>query len=393
MVESGAQELPRRRWCRRSDRGPRRHQADLRHPEGARARRWASPSARWRRRTIDAGARGRDRGGASPGPAARGHAQAGQAREVRAHEAGARRVPEDASARTRRTSGRRARRLRRPAREAAARRDPGATAAASTAAASTRSGPSPARWACFRAPTARPSSRAARPRPWSRSPWAPARTPRSSTGSQEPESRKRFMLHYNFPPFSVGEVKFLRGPGRREIGHGALAERALRVMLPDEEAVPLHDPHRLGHPGVERVVLHGLDLRRRRWRSWTRACPSRAPVAGVAMGLVKEGEQVGRPLRHRGRGRPLRRHGLQGRGHAQAGITALQMDIKIGGITAEIMAQALEQARQGRLHILDQMAEALRRTAPRHLDLRARASSPSRSPWTRSATSSARAAR
>ena len=74
---------------------------------------------------------------------------------------------------------------------------------------------------------------------------------------QEAEYRKRFMLHYNFPPFSVGEVKFLRGPGRREIGHGALAERSLREMLPPEEVLPVHDPHRLGHPRVERLVLDG----------------------------------------------------------------------------------------------------------------------------------------
>ena len=66
------------------------------------------------------------------------------------------------------------------------------------------------------------------------------------------------MLHYNFPPFSVGEVKFLRGPGRREIGHGALAERSLREMLPDRGGVPLHDPHRVRHPRVERLVLDGL---------------------------------------------------------------------------------------------------------------------------------------
>ena len=70
------------------------------------------------------------------------------------------------------------------------------------------------------------------------------------------------MLHYNFPPFSVGEVKFLRGPGRREIGHGALAERALSAVLPDDEEVPLHDPHRLRDPRVERLVLDGDGLRR-----------------------------------------------------------------------------------------------------------------------------------
>ena len=74
------------------------------------------------------------------------------------------------------------------------------------------------------------------------------------------------MLHYNFPPFSVGEVGRMSGPGRREIGHGALAERALAGMMPGEEQLPLHRPHRLRHPRVERLVVDGVGLRRRRWR-------------------------------------------------------------------------------------------------------------------------------
>ena len=78
----------------------------------------------------------------------------------------------------------------------------------------------------------------------------------------EGESRQRFMLHYNFPPFSVGEVKFMRGPGRREIGHGNLARRALGPVIPDEEGLPLHHPRGLGHPRVQRLLLHGLGLRR-----------------------------------------------------------------------------------------------------------------------------------
>ena len=76
------------------------------------------------------------------------------------------------------------------------------------------------------------------------------------------EIYRRFMLHYNFPPFSVGEVKFLRGPGRREIGHGNLAERSLLPVVPERRDVPLHDPGGLRHPGVERVVVDGLRLRR-----------------------------------------------------------------------------------------------------------------------------------
>jgi polyribonucleotide nucleotidyltransferase len=174
---------------------------------------------------------------------------------------------------------------------------------------------------------------------------------------QEPDHKKRFMLHYNFPPFSVGEVKFLRGPGRREIGHGALAERALREMLPDEE----------GFPYTVRIVSDILESNGS--SSMATICggtlalmdagvPLKSPVAGVAMGLVKEGDNwkvlsdIAGEEDHYG-DMDFKVAGTR------AGITALQMDIKIGGITPEIMAQALEQARQGRLHILDRMAEAL----------------------------------
>ena len=133
---------------------------------------------------------------------------------------------------------------------------------------------------------------------------------------QEPEHKKRFMLHYNFPPFSVGEVKFLRGPGRREIGHGALAERALREMLPDEEAFPY----------TVRIVSDILE---------SNGSSSMASICGGTLALMdagraheaaggrrghgpgEGGRQVRRPLRHRRRGGPLRRHGLQGRGHAR----------------------------------------------------------------------------
>ena len=77
------------------------------------------------------------------------------------------------------------------------------------------------------------------------------------------EAEKRFMLHYNFPPFSVGEVSFLRGPGRREIGHGALAEKGILPSIPNEDDFPLYGPHRLRHPGVQRLLFHGHGLRRR----------------------------------------------------------------------------------------------------------------------------------
>jgi polyribonucleotide nucleotidyltransferase len=174
---------------------------------------------------------------------------------------------------------------------------------------------------------------------------------------QELEYHKRFMLHYNFPPFSVGEVKFLRGPGRREIGHGALAERALRDMLPSEEDFPY----------TVRVVSDILESNGS--SSMASICggalalmdagvPLKQPVAGVAMGLVKEGERWAVLSDIAGEEDHYGDMDFKVAGTRQ-GITALQMDIKITGITAEIMAKALEQARQGRLYILDKMAEAL----------------------------------
>jgi polyribonucleotide nucleotidyltransferase len=174
---------------------------------------------------------------------------------------------------------------------------------------------------------------------------------------QEPDHKKRFMLHYNFPPFSVGEVKFLRGPGRREIGHGALAERAIREMLPDEETFPY----------TVRIVSDILESNGS--SSMASICggtlalmdagvPLRSPVAGVAMGLVKEGDRYAILTDIAGEEDHYGDMDFKVAG-TRAGITALQMDIKIGGITPEIMAQALEQARQGRLYILDQMALAL----------------------------------
>jgi len=178
---------------------------------------------------------------------------------------------------------------------------------------------------------------------------------------QEPDHKKRFMLHYNFPPFSVGEVKFLRGPGRREIGHGALAERALRQMLPSEEAWPY----------TIRIVSDILESNGS--SSMASICggtlalmdagvPLTAPVAGVAMGLVKEGDKYAVLSDIAGEEDHSGDMDFKVAG-TRNGLTALQMDIKTSGITAEIMEKALEQARQGRLHILDKMAEAL--SAPR----------------------------
>jgi polyribonucleotide nucleotidyltransferase len=174
---------------------------------------------------------------------------------------------------------------------------------------------------------------------------------------QEPGAEKRFMLHYNFPPFSVGEVKFLRGPGRREIGHGALAERAVKGSLPEQEAFPY----------TVRIVSDILESNGS--SSMASICggtlalmdagvPIKSPVAGVAMGLVKEGDKYAVLSDIAGEEDHYGDMDFKVAG-TKDGITALQMDIKIGGITSEIMAKALEQARVGRLHILGKMAEAL----------------------------------
>ncbi len=174
---------------------------------------------------------------------------------------------------------------------------------------------------------------------------------------QEPDYKKRFMLHYNFPPFSVGEVRFLRGPGRREIGHGALAERSLRDMLPAEEAFPY----------TVRIVSDILESNGS--SSMASICggtlglldagvPMKSSVAGVAMGLVKEGDRHAVLTDIAGEEDHYGDMDFKVAG-TRSGITALQMDIKVTGLTAEIMQAALEQARQGRLFILDRMAEAL----------------------------------
>jgi polyribonucleotide nucleotidyltransferase len=173
------------------------------------------------------------------------------------------------------------------------------------------------------------------------------------------EQWKRFMLHYNFPPFSVGEVQFLRGPGRREVGHGALAERALAAMIPAEETFPY----------TIRVVSDILESNGS--SSMASVCggsiammdagvPLKAPVAGVAMGLIMD-EQSGKYAVLTDIAGAEDHYGdmdFKVAGSAD-GITALQMDIKVSGITTEIMRKALEQARQGRLYILEKMRAAI----------------------------------
>jgi len=179
----------------------------------------------------------------------------------------------------------------------------------------------------------------------------------------EGEIYRRFMLHYNFPPFSVGEVQFLRGPGRREVGHGALAERALLPVIPPEEAFPY----------TIRIVSDILESNGS--SSMASVCggtlsmqdagvPLRAPVAGVAMGLIMD-EKTGKYAILTDIAGAEDHYGdmdFKVAGTAN-GVTALQMDIKVTGITASIMREALEQAHRGRMHILAEMAKTM--TAPR----------------------------
>ncbi len=189
----------------------------------------------------------------------------------------------------------------------------------------------------------------------------------STLGTSEDEQKidalagweyKRFMLHYNFPPFSVGEVKFLRSPGRREIGHGALAERAIKMVLPGEDKE---------FPYTIRVVSDVLESNGS--SSMATVCgaslslmdagvPTSGHVAGIAMGLIQEGGETVILSDILGDEDHLGDMDFKVAGTTE-GITALQMDIKIGGLSAEIMKDALYQAREGRLHILEKMVAAI----------------------------------
>jgi polyribonucleotide nucleotidyltransferase len=175
--------------------------------------------------------------------------------------------------------------------------------------------------------------------------------------SLEGEYFKTFMLHYNFPPFSVGETKPLRGPGRREVGHGALAERALKAMVPTKQEFPY----------TIRIVSDILESNGS--SSMATVCggtlalmdagvPIKAPVAGIAMGLIKEGDKVIVLSDILGLEDHLGDMDFKVTGTSQ-GITALQMDMKIEGITIDVMRTALQQAKDGRLHILGKMLETL----------------------------------
>jgi polyribonucleotide nucleotidyltransferase len=173
----------------------------------------------------------------------------------------------------------------------------------------------------------------------------------------EGEAKKRFMLHYNFPPFSVGEVAFLRGAGRREIGHGALAERAISAVLPTEDKWPyamrvVSDIlESNGSSSMATVCGAALSL-------MDAGVPLKAPVAGVAMGLVKEGDQYAILTDIAGAEDHYGDMDFKVAG-TRDGITALQMDIKVSGITANIMREALAQAQRGRMFILGKMEEVL----------------------------------
>ncbi len=175
--------------------------------------------------------------------------------------------------------------------------------------------------------------------------------------SLEGESYKTFMLHYNFPPFSVGEVKPLRSPGRREIGHGALAEKSLRAILPPKEVFPY----------TIRVVSDILESNGS--SSMATVCggtialmdagvPIKAPVAGIAMGLIQDGNNNVILTDILGLEDHLGDMDFKVAG-TENGITAFQLDVKTGGLNTEIMQKAVEQARQGRLFILNKMKEVI----------------------------------
>lgn len=180
-------------------------------------------------------------------------------------------------------------------------------------------------------------------------------------------SFKPFMLHYNFPPYCVGEARFLRGPSRRDIGHGALAERAIAAVLPDVESFPYtirvvsEVLESNGSSSMATICGASLSL-------MDAGVPLKKPVSGIAMGLIKDGDDIAILSDILGDEDHLGDMDFKVAG-TEDGITALQMDIKIEGVSREIMGQALSQAQAGRLHILEKMKEALatsRSDVPEH---------------------------
>jgi polyribonucleotide nucleotidyltransferase len=171
------------------------------------------------------------------------------------------------------------------------------------------------------------------------------------------EASKRFMLHYNFPPFSVGETGFMRGPGRREIGHGALAERSLTALIPGEDVFPytmrVVSDILESNGSSSQATVCGASL-----ALMDAGVPMPAHVGGIAMGLVKEGDQYAILTDIAGAEDHYGDMDFKVAG-TRDGITGLQMDIKVTNVTTVLMQEALEQARRGRLFILDKMEEAL----------------------------------
>ena len=183
----------------------------------------------------------------------------------------------------------------------------------------------------------------------------------------EGEYRERFLLHYNFPPYSTGETKFMMSPGRREIGHGKLAWRAMRALLPGADEFPYtirvvsEITESNGSSSMASVCGASLSL-------MDAAVPIKRPCAGIAMGLILEGDRHAVLSDILGDEDHLGDMDFKVAG-TEEGITALQMDIKITSVTEEIMRTALDQARRGRLHILGEMARAItqsRETVHKH---------------------------
>src|SRR5690606_35267127 len=175
----------------------------------------------------------------------------------------------------------------------------------------------------------------------------------------EGERREPFMLHYNFPPYSVGETGFIGSPKRREIGHGRLARRGVEAVMPNMDNIPYvirvvsEITESNGSSSMATICGTSLSL-------MDAGVPIKGPVAGVAMGLIKEGDEYVVLTDILGDEDHLGDMDFKVAGTSD-GVTALQMDIKIEGITREIMGKALEQAREGRLHILEEMNKVLSR--------------------------------
>ncbi|WP_456438773.1 polyribonucleotide nucleotidyltransferase [Caldithrix abyssi] len=173
----------------------------------------------------------------------------------------------------------------------------------------------------------------------------------------EGESSKRYLLHYNFPPFSTGEAKPIRGVSRREVGHGNLAERALKPVIPEAEEFPYtirvvsEVLESNGSSSMATVCAGSMAL-------MAAGVPIKSAVAGIAMGLIKEDDKIAILSDILGDEDHLGDMDFKVAGTSK-GVTAVQMDIKIGGISQEIMARALQQAREGRMHIMEKMNEAI----------------------------------